>query len=50
MDLIRALSESESKARSLVSRISELEGLIGEERAKWSGAQAVQHAGQAAAR
>jgi Variant SH3 domain len=35
-DLGRAIAESESRSKALLSRISELEGLINDERAKWN--------------
>jgi len=37
MDLLRALTESEARSLALVGRITELDRLVGEERAKWSG-------------
>lgn len=35
-DLGRAIAESESRSKALLSRISELEGLINDERSKWN--------------
>jgi hypothetical protein len=37
MDLLRSLAESESRSRGLLSRVTELEGLIADERTKWHG-------------
>lgn len=37
MDLLRALAEAESRSSSLVSRLADLDTLIGEERSKWAG-------------
>lgn len=49
MDLVRALAESEARAKGLLGRVSELEGLIADERAKWGAAQAAAAPSSAAA-
>lgn len=49
MDLVRALAESEARSKGLLARVSELEGLIADERAKWGAAQAAAAPSSAAA-